>query len=80
MQPHDCNASLVGMSACFLSRHSSSSKPNADVRLDAFGPAKMFPIKVRQETAFDPEDFFPETKTVATLDMQRHGYTILQIS
>jgi hypothetical protein len=67
MQPHDCNAFLVGMSACFLGRHSSSTKSNSDVRLDAFRSAKVFPMKVWQETASDPEDFFPETKTVATL-------------
>ena len=45
MQLHDCNAFLVGMSACFLGRHSSLIRSNVDVRLDAFRSAKVFPIQ-----------------------------------
>jgi hypothetical protein len=53
MQPHDCNGFLVGMTACFLGRRSSSTKSNVDVRLCAFAPTIVFSRRFRQETDFD---------------------------
>jgi len=81
MQLHDCNAFLVGMSACFLGRHSSSTKSQRRRALRRIRAGEGVPyIRFGRKPPAILEDFFPETKTVATLAMQWRGYTIPQIN